>query len=287
MPIMQYPTTSSKTGEISYQESRNILVRAKILETVKSNMSTALSYRIKDGERPEHIARRVYGRSDLHWVILMFNETLDPYFRWPISSNELDAVVANRYAGKAYFVDSKNPIQGSKDFWFEVGTEITVSYTYKGLTKSFTTTISEWEPDLYKIVVPSDVQTFTFSTGYTATITQTRSDGYIVSAPLMRVVDDNRYAAHHFIYQDSQETADHHILLNDPNLASEAIGESASVIDRYIRGADVIPLSVSTIIPVTNYTFEVESNDAKRIINVMRPQYVQMMIREMRSQFLG
>jgi hypothetical protein len=103
----------------------------------------------------------------------------------------------------------------------------------------------------------------------------------------MRVVDDNRYAVHHFIYQDSRETADHHILMNDPSLISEATNDSASVIDRYIRGADVIPLSVSTILPVTNYTFEVEANDAKRQINVMRPQYVQMMIREMRSQFLG
>ena len=74
----------------NYSIAKNILTRGKILDTIKQSQSGYLEYTIRDEERPETIAQRVYGRSDYHWIILLFNEILDPYFNWPMSMHEME-----------------------------------------------------------------------------------------------------------------------------------------------------------------------------------------------------
>jgi hypothetical protein len=283
VPMVSYPITSTKTGVTSNYTARNILVRARILQNIKDATTTYLTYSVRDGERPEHLAKRIYGRSDLHWIILMFNDIIDPMFQWPLSSNEVTNIVDTRYSGVAYFIDMKNPLRGGDDFWFEVGTKITISGS------SSTPIVSEWNPDLYKIVVPSGSPTTTAS----KVITQTRSDGKVVSATVKRVVADNRYAVHHFVNSDTGETEDHHTLASDPDRFFNASTEEASVLDRYILGNEVLtlPSTISgqdsiTIVPVTNYEYEISENDSKRQVKVMRSQLVDQIIKDMRAAFL-
>jgi hypothetical protein len=79
--------------------SKDITVRAKISEYFKNAAITSLPYEIQDGERPETLSHRVYDRSDLHWLILLFNEIMDPTFEWPLSSQELESHIAQKYIG--------------------------------------------------------------------------------------------------------------------------------------------------------------------------------------------
>ena len=55
---------------------------------------------IMDGERPEILAHRFYGDSELHWMILYGNGSrmLNPYYDWPMTNYDLGKFVANKYA---------------------------------------------------------------------------------------------------------------------------------------------------------------------------------------------
>ena len=77
--------------------ARNILTRGKIIDSIKESQSGYMEYTIKDEERPETLANRVYGRSDYHWIILLFNEILDPFFSWPLSVNEMEHQMQSIY----------------------------------------------------------------------------------------------------------------------------------------------------------------------------------------------
>jgi hypothetical protein len=54
-------------------------------------------YIVQDGETPELLAHKKYDDPQRHWIILMINDVIDPYFGWVLSSVELE-----RYTDKKY-----------------------------------------------------------------------------------------------------------------------------------------------------------------------------------------
>ena len=54
-------------------------------------------YDIKDGETPEILAHKFYGNADLHWVILIANDIIDPRWDWPLTSAQLKNYITDKY----------------------------------------------------------------------------------------------------------------------------------------------------------------------------------------------
>ena len=54
---------------------------------------------IMDGEKPEILAHKFYGDSELHWVILYANGAsfLNPYYDWPMTNFDLQKFVDKKY----------------------------------------------------------------------------------------------------------------------------------------------------------------------------------------------
>jgi hypothetical protein len=81
----------------SVQVVTNITNRVTLSEEVKTNLGLFDEYDIKDGETPELVAGRFYGNPELHWLILHYNEIIDPRFDWPLDTNNLNRHVAGKY----------------------------------------------------------------------------------------------------------------------------------------------------------------------------------------------
>ena len=54
---------------------RRVAVRAK----VKTNTLLFDTYEVKEGETPESIAHKLYGDTELHWIVLMMNNVVDRF----------------------------------------------------------------------------------------------------------------------------------------------------------------------------------------------------------------
>ena len=54
---------------------------------------------IVDGEKPEILAHKYYGDSELHWIILYANGAnfLNPYYDWPMTNFDLEKFVVKKY----------------------------------------------------------------------------------------------------------------------------------------------------------------------------------------------
>jgi hypothetical protein len=97
----------------------NITTRIQISDEVKNNLSLFDKYDIKDGESPELVADKFYNNSQLHWIILHYNEIIDPRFEWPLDTNNLSKYVSGKYANvnavhhyedsNGYYVNSDVP----------------------------------------------------------------------------------------------------------------------------------------------------------------------------------
>ena len=54
---------------------------------------------VVDGEKPEILAHKFYGDSELHWIILYANGSKfqNPYYDWPMTNYDLQKFVAKKY----------------------------------------------------------------------------------------------------------------------------------------------------------------------------------------------
>jgi hypothetical protein len=75
----------------------NVMRRFKIRSEAKGASSTFHEYNINEGERPDTIADKYYGSSSYSWIVLHYNDIIDPVFGWPIFGNDLDKFIAKKY----------------------------------------------------------------------------------------------------------------------------------------------------------------------------------------------
>ena len=92
-PTVPYDALGNGNPKAVTNLLRRVAVRAKI----KNNTALYDTYEIKEGETPELIAHKLYGDSELHWVIMLFNDVTDRYHDWPMSGNQFNEFLQDKY----------------------------------------------------------------------------------------------------------------------------------------------------------------------------------------------
>lgn len=76
---------------------RNIILKSKIISDVINNVDVFYPYVIKEGMRPDLIAYEQYGNPNLEWVVYFANNIVDPYYSWPLDSDNFKAYLEKKY----------------------------------------------------------------------------------------------------------------------------------------------------------------------------------------------
>ena len=92
-PLMAYYMAGNK----QYKLLPDILRRVKLRTGIRSGSFMFDNYDVKNGERPEDIAFKLYGDAELHWVILMTNNITDRYYQWPLSQPQFAEHLTDKY----------------------------------------------------------------------------------------------------------------------------------------------------------------------------------------------
>jgi hypothetical protein len=75
----------------------NIISRFAFDSQLKENTSAFYPYQVQDSDTPEIIADKYYGNVEYHWVVLLFNNIIDPQFDWPLKSDTLIDYIDKKY----------------------------------------------------------------------------------------------------------------------------------------------------------------------------------------------
>lgn len=75
----------------------DLMRRVKIRSKIINEVSLYDLYDLQDGDSPETIAFKHFGDSKLHWVILLTNNISDRYYDWPLSTNEFENYLNEKY----------------------------------------------------------------------------------------------------------------------------------------------------------------------------------------------
>ena len=93
-----FPTVQhSLKDDGTFREVTNILKRFAFKDNVAENVDTFYEYNIEDGDRPDLVANKVYGNSKYAWVVLMFNDIIDPMYGWPLFGLEFRNYIVAKY----------------------------------------------------------------------------------------------------------------------------------------------------------------------------------------------
>lgn len=112
----------------------NILARTTFLRDVADNVDLSYEYLIRDEDTPDIIAHKAYGDPYRSWIILLFNNILNPNYDWPLKSDALDSYIANKYS---------MTVQESKDTIHHYEKEVTTTSTYQDLVVNTTVDVTQ------------------------------------------------------------------------------------------------------------------------------------------------
>ena len=84
-------------SESDFVVAKNFFRRYKVNDDIFSNVVYFKKYSIKDGERPETLAHKLYGNVFYDWVILLTNNMVNAQYDWPLNNYELYQTLESEY----------------------------------------------------------------------------------------------------------------------------------------------------------------------------------------------
>jgi uncharacterized Fe-S cluster-containing radical SAM superfamily enzyme len=106
------------------------------------------------------IASKYYNDPELHWIILLFNDILDPFYDWPMAFYQFENFIADKYGSAS--------LAKSTTHHYEKTIATTDGYTNETTKHTYVL-----DANSYNTVIPQKV-TKTFSNGQTVTVETTK-----------------------------------------------------------------------------------------------------------------
>ncbi len=102
IPDFDYVSRLPKAQSISdYLRVKNLFKRTKISQTIFDDLTYFTKYQIIADERPDNIAYKVYGDSDLDWMVMLANNITNLQNEWPLEEQSFYRFLINKYGSEA------------------------------------------------------------------------------------------------------------------------------------------------------------------------------------------
>ena len=76
----------------------DLMTRVKVREKIIDEASLYDKYDVPSGERPEDTSFKHFGSAQYHWIILLTNSITDVYYDWPMSDQDFETFIRDKYA---------------------------------------------------------------------------------------------------------------------------------------------------------------------------------------------
>lgn len=89
-----------------------ITSRFTFTDNFKLNSSIFYTYDVQESDTPEIIAGKFYKNPERHWIVLMFNDIVDPQYDWPLKSGDLVNFIDKKYSANNYADTANTSVSG-------------------------------------------------------------------------------------------------------------------------------------------------------------------------------
>lgn len=186
----------------------NITSRFKFEDSFKNNNSVFYEYEIKDGDTPEIIADKFYGSPENHWIVLNFNDIVDPQFDWPLDQRTLIRFIDEKYTANADTANNQTGVQWAK-----------LNVKQYNKVETITNSLNN-ESKIVKITVDNE----THANLSSSTTTISLQDGNVVT------IDTIKETISYYDYEIAENESKRNIKLLKPEFVSTSLDELRKVL---------------------------------------------------------
>jgi hypothetical protein len=98
LPDLEYQSPlTDKISSTDYVRVKNIFRRVKLRDDLSKNLVLFNKYQIEEGERPDIVAEKLYGKADLDWIVLICAGITNVRNQWPLSSRDIYRFSESKY----------------------------------------------------------------------------------------------------------------------------------------------------------------------------------------------
>ena len=97
LPDFEYVSRLPDAKISDYIRVKNLFKKGTLREDIFQELAFFTKYNIKGNDRPDNVAFEVYGDSNLDWLVLLANNIVNVYEEWPLSNENFDAVMLEKY----------------------------------------------------------------------------------------------------------------------------------------------------------------------------------------------
>jgi hypothetical protein len=213
-PITFY--SSGANNVTSLDTVTNIIARFGFEESLKQNSSAFYPYTIKDSDTPEIVASKIYNNSERHWIILMFNDIVDPQYDWPLPYESFVKYVDSKYSGPEY---ANNTTSGAGLAYAKNISNVQAYY------KIVTRTANRRMPDNKTITEKIQLDANTYANVVISTATYTLSDGTSITE------NTSKEAKTYYQYEEELNDSKRQIRILKPEFVSQIMKEFKEIIN--------------------------------------------------------
>jgi hypothetical protein len=97
IPDIEYPSKlpDAKIGD--YIKVKNFFRRGKIRDDIFQNLQYFTKYKIVGDERPDNVAYKIYGNEEYDYVIFLSNNIVNVQNEWPLTQESFDSAMLEKY----------------------------------------------------------------------------------------------------------------------------------------------------------------------------------------------
>jgi hypothetical protein len=140
----------------------NIISRFGFESSFKENSAVFYEYEIRDGDTPEIIASKIYGDAEKHWIILNYNNIIDPNYDWPLEQRTLNKFIDAKYTENADTANGQSGLTWSKS---NIKEYYKIETTTHNASETITVNRYQVDANTYANVASSFTPSFTLEDG--------------------------------------------------------------------------------------------------------------------------
>ena len=126
---------NDRNSSSDFVRSKNLFKRAKIRDDFFSTATVFDLYSIIGDDRPDNVAQKLYGDSDLDWVVLLSNNIINIRDEWPMSQYDLERYLDNKYSqeqlSEVHHYETKEVKTDFGMLLLQEGLWVDANYTFK------------------------------------------------------------------------------------------------------------------------------------------------------------
>ena len=294
VPDLEYVNRTKGNTDISnYITVKNLFKRGRLRPDIFGNLNFFNKYKIIGNERPDNIAFKEYGDSNLDWVILIANNILNLQDEWPLPQNSLDEILLEKYGSydKLYSeihhyetIEIKNSKGGIiLPGGLETPNKCRTNGNYIQAINTKINQISGTESKIATVTMYNGIKNL--DVGSEVYITNVSSDVYNGRFPITSVLKVGEVVIRFsYVLPSIPEVKQPEILGTEQVTftVEGTVGTGNAYYYEYYdnNSYNTIPAAKMTQ-AVTNYQYEIKKENDKRNIYILKPQYLNVVFNDM------